>query len=282
MSVRKSTREIYDKHIKEYTNFYQARELGRMFQLQSLRCYVAHLHQEGKAYSSILGRMSALKYFCRLQGRDNDLDDHTLLMTIRGVRNVNSQHTSTRSLSQVISIKDLKNFSRITAVLFDTYRARLIQTAMVTAFSGFLGVSEYAKTKAGHTLLREDCRVGRSQVTIYLRSGKSDNNPVTIKLPAQKEKRVCPVDNLRRYLMIRPQSAAKELFVLSNGAPMGDSDVRNWLKKICNSLNKEPVSPHAFRIGGASWASVQGWTDSAIRAHGRWKSDAFLRYIRPL
>ena len=282
MSVRKSTREIYNRHLEEYVNFHQSNQLEGTFQLQSLRCYVAHLHQEGKAYSSILGRMSALKYYCRLNKQDNDLDDPTLLMTLRGVRNVTSHRTNTQGFSQVLSIRDLEKFNKIAAILFDPYRSRLIQATTVTAFFGFLRVSEYAKTKAGHTLQIEDCRVSKSQVTICIKSGKSDNNPVRIKLHAQKNKRVCPVNNLRRYLAVRPNSAAKELFVLSNGSPIGDNNVRGWLTKICNSLNRRPVSPHAFRIGGASWAAAQGWPDSVIRAHGRWKSDAFLRYIRPL
>ena len=226
--------------------------------------------------------MSALKYFCRLKGQKNDLDNPTLLMTLRGARNVTSLCTNNRSFSQVLSIRDLQKFNRIATTLFEPYRARLIQAIMVTAFFGFLRVSEYAKTKAGHTLLVEDCRVGRRQATLYIRTGKCDKNPVRIKLPAQKDKRVCPVSNLRRYLTVRPNSTARELFVLSDGSPIGDNNVRGWLAKICNSLNKEPFSPHALRIGGASWAAAQGWPDSIIRAHGRWKSDAFLRYIKPL
>ena len=34
-----------------------------------------------------------------------------------------------------------------------------------------------------------------------------------------------------------------------------------------------------LRRGGATWASLQGWSDSRIRAHGRWSSGAFKKYI---
>jgi len=37
---------------------------------------------------------------------------------------------------------------------------------------------------------------------------------------------------------------------------------------------------HSFRIGAASWAASKGMSDAQIRAFGRWKSNAFLRYIR--
>ena len=42
---------------------------------------------------------------------------------------------------------------------------------------------------------------------------------------------------------------------------------------------QDNVTPHALRRGGATWASLQGWSDSRIRAHGRWSSGAFKKYI---
>jgi hypothetical protein len=38
---------------------------------------------------------------------------------------------------------------------------------------------------------------------------------------------------------------------------------------------------HSGRIGGATALAAAGVADSAIMATGRWKSDAYLRYIRP-
>ena len=37
---------------------------------------------------------------------------------------------------------------------------------------------------------------------------------------------------------------------------------------------------HSFRIGAATWAAAKGFTDTQIRQLGRWKSNAFLNYIR--
>lgn len=37
---------------------------------------------------------------------------------------------------------------------------------------------------------------------------------------------------------------------------------------------------HSFRIGAASHAADRGLSDAQIRALGRWKSNAFQRYIR--
>ena len=40
------------------------------------------------------------------------------------------------------------------------------------------------------------------------------------------------------------------------------------------------VTAHSLRIGAATSAARHGYTDSQIKALGRWKSFSFLRYIR--
>ena len=49
--------------------------------------------------------------------------------------------------------------------------------------------------------------------------------------------------------------------------------------RYCN-LDVEGYKSHSFRIGAASWAAAKGMSDAQIRAFSRWKSNAFLRYIR--
>ena len=80
---------------------------------------------------------------------------------------------------------------------------------------------------------------------------------------------------------MRPKNETKEFFTLSDGQAITDVIVRKWLRILSDALHLKAINPHDMRIGGATWAASQGWPDSMIRAHGRWRSDAFLQYIRP-
>lgn len=49
--------------------------------------------------------------------------------------------------------------------------------------------------------------------------------------------------------------------------------------KYCG-LDPSRYKGHSFRIGAASHAAEGGMSDAQIRTLGRWKSNAFLKYIR--
>jgi len=46
-------------------------------------------------------------------------------------------------------------------------------------------------------------------------------------------------------------------------------------------MNAEGFSGHSFRSGAATTAATRGLPDSQIKQLGRWKSAAYLRYIKP-
>ena len=57
---------------------------------------------------------------------------------------------------------------------------------------------------------------------------------------------------------------------------------RTALKKALKELNLNPshFNTHSFRIGAATSAKQAGISDSHLKAMGRWRSDAYLKYIR--
>ena len=58
--------------------------------------------------------------------------------------------------------------------------------------------------------------------------------------------------------------------------------VSKMLGSVIRLRNLDPnrYKGHSFRIGAATYAAEQGVSDDKIRHSGRWKSDAFKKYIR--
>ena len=93
---------------------------------------------------------------------------------------------------------------------------------------------------------------------------------------------LCPVAETVHYVRIRGPSPGPFLR-FHDGSPLTKAAlvkrVREALTKL--GLDASCYAGQSFRIGAATTAACSGIEDSAIRSLGRWRSDAFLRYIRP-
>ncbi|CAC5391431.1 unnamed protein product [Mytilus coruscus] len=85
------------------------------------------------------------------------------------------------------------------------------------------------------------------------------------------------------YLKVRPYSVPTEpLFCSVDATPLHRPDFDRILHKCLAScgLDSSRYKGHSFRIGAATDAAERGLSDSQIRSMGRWKSNAFQKYIR--
>ena len=95
------------------------------------------------------------------------------------------------------------------------------------------------------------------------------------------EAHTCPVQALRHYLKVRGTTQGL-LFQYPSGMPVLRADFNNVLRRalVFNNISPSTFKGHSFRIGAATTAAALGLSDSQIRQLGRWKSDAFKKYIR--
>ena len=94
---------------------------------------------------------------------------------------------------------------------------------------------------------------------------------------------ISPVHALLDFITVRGY-ADGPFFLNSKGLAVTRARFDKVLKtslSYCN-LDTTRYKGHSFRIGAASLASDRGCTDSQIRMMGRWKSESFKKYIRPL
>ncbi|VDI01273.1 Hypothetical predicted protein [Mytilus galloprovincialis] len=85
------------------------------------------------------------------------------------------------------------------------------------------------------------------------------------------------------YLKVRPFSVPTEpLFCSVDATPLHRPVFDRILHKCLAScgLDSSRYKGHSFRIGAATYAAERGLSDSQIRSMGRWKSNAFQKYIR--
>ena len=121
-----------------------------------------------------------------------------------------------------------------------------------------------------------------SVISLHLRHSKTDPTYKGVKVYIGKTgDDLCPVSALLHYLTARG-SRPGPLFVCENGKPLTKlkfvEEVRAALTEA--NLPAGQYAGHSFRIGAATTAAAAGLEDSLIQTLGRWKSSAYLLYVR--
>ena len=121
-----------------------------------------------------------------------------------------------------------------------------------------------------------------STLSIRLKASKTDPSRKGITLYIGKvPSNICPVAAMLAYLLVRGQQVGP-LFQFKDGRPLTQHKfvvaVRDALKRA--GIRADKYADHSFRIGAATTAAARGIEDSIIKTLGRWKSLAYLEYIR--
>lgn len=249
------------------------------FSENSITQYIAYLQLSDKKHSTILSHLSALKFYCKTNGVDGTaLTTPRVAAALKGIQNLEASGPAKR---HGCTISQLKAMCKRAKVVYPDFEFRLVSAVFKIAFFGFLRVGEYSATAANHHLMVGDCSVVNNALMLRIPSSKTNRRPVTIKLVPCKDLSLCPVAAYKTYQKVRPKVTNRQLFLGADGKPLSALEVGRYLKELSSGDGSQALTSHAFRIGGATWASQAGWPDAAIRAHGRWSSDAFLLYIRP-
>ena len=135
-------------------------------------------------------------------------------------------------------------------------------------------------------LARGDLIITKNSALLIIKWSKTIQNRrdiVTLPLPCLGLSLLCPVAALNKMISHYPASDNDPLFILSRNTyniPLTDSIARKHLKYVSEVLNiSPPLTFHAFRRAGASWAFQNGVPLEFIKKHGTWKSDAIHTYL---
>lgn len=122
-----------------------------------------------------------------------------------------------------------------------------------------------------------------TRIQLKLSKSKTDvfRQGVTIHL-GRTDQKMCPVAALLAW-MIRRGNHPGPLFTFASGRPLTRPAFVTKFREALQDAGVDPqgFSGHSFRAGAATTAALKGVSDSHIKQLGRWKSAAYLRYIRP-
>lgn len=256
--------------------------------------YISFLANQGLAASSIKVYLSALRHKQISLGLPET--GHSampkLKMISNGISRAKSKVPGPRELQRLpITPYILRQIRTLWAPRAADPDTILLWAACTTAFFGFFRLGEILVPSDSsfdptvHLSLADiaiDRRENPSMVQIHLKVSKTDQERKGISVFIGKTgDDLCPVAAMASYLAIRG-NAQGPVFQYANARPLTKARFTDQIREALSTIGYDPKSyaGHSFRIGAASTAAERGIEDSAIKALGRWKSDAFQAYIK--
>ena len=233
--------------------------------------------------ATITSYTSALGYVHKLQGLEDPTSAFVVLQLLKACHKQGGCADTRLPIDKTL-------LRKLMAAVLQTerglYEQLLFQAMFALAFHAFLRVGEMTgrswKADNPHLLQLQQLQVSSGELVVTFSSYKHSKGGVfQLRVRGTAEAEICAVKAVRSYLMLRGLKPGP-LFVDRSGKAVVRADFDRALKKavIFNRIDPAHFKGHSFRIGAATAAAEAGIPDSQIREMGRWKSDAFKKYIR--
>ena len=180
-------------------------------------------------------------------------------------------------------------------------RRRALWLAATLAWHGALRVGEVLsrnpnKFDPTKDLLDEDLNINTMEtpngtkryITVNIRHPKEERLSSGVKIEIFETSGewawICPVRALIAYrAMTNHLTPNRPAILLESGACYTPADLNADLKFMLKDIidyTKNPVTSHSFRAGLATTMAAAKYSDAEIMTAGRWKSNAFLAYVK--
>ncbi len=254
---------------------------------RTLVLFTAHL-SGSVGYSTVRAYMSAVRHLHLSKGyADPFLAVPQLDLVFKGVKRLKPSGQDRRLPITPIVLRDIWEVVQRTPT---DYTNIMMWAACCLGYFAFLRCGEFTVNDPfdpGKHLEISDIAVDSyeipTMISVFLKQSKTDQDKSGIKLfLGRTNQDLCPVVAVLAYLGVRKVGSTTALFVQDGGNPLSRAALVAWLKSTLRvaGVDSSFFTGHSFRIGAASTAAAKGVEDSTIQALGRWKSDAFKRYIR--
>lgn len=277
-SLSEGTKSVYTKTMDNLRVFSEKNFPGVVWFPTSaniLVLFIVSLLDAGQAPTTVLSALSAIAYFHKLYS----LPDPTCHFIVKKIVLGASKLRPQCDLRAPITSAILLSLSNALLYVCDSSYERTMFNAMFSfMFHAFLRIGEV--TESVNNLLLSQVKIKNSSIYVkFLKFKHYNGRPITIIVISSVTN--CPVKAMSDYLSIRGSNPGP-LFVF----PCHKSIPGSFFTKRFNSclarcsLDPTMYKPHSFRIGAATNAFSNGATTESIQQMGRWKSQAFKKYIR--
>ena len=251
-----------------------------------LLAFMEYLHENSQSKSHIANYLSAIRAFHIIYALPTDpFKDERLSLFLKSIQI--SAHLNFKS-------QQLINIDMLQAIIHQSNSMEyplVFKALYLTCFFSFLRLSNILPHSVHsfdftRQLARGDF-ISHQQIGLLLikwsKTIQNCRDTVTLPLPFLGSSHLCPISALAAMIQAIPASPNDPLFILprkSGPTPLTDSVARKHLKTISLALAlTPPLTFHAFRKAGASWAFHNGVPLEFIKKHGTWKSDAIHTYL---
>ncbi|XP_067324594.1 integrase/recombinase xerD homolog [Anolis sagrei] len=289
MSLAPSSRKTYLKTIQEFMEFKQNYSLPNITPTpyEHIAKFCVYSKRRGLAPQTIRSKLAAIAYWLKAQGFPDHTNDFRLHKLLSGWAREHGRQPDDR---EPLTPNILKGLRQTWAqVCSSSYEQLLLHAAALIAFFAALRISELVpagKTdRSNKALLFSDVKLIDEGLQISIRSSKTDQRAkgAVVVLTYCNDEEICPVRAVTTFMANRG-AACGYFFIHKSGFPLTKYQFWTLTNKALKllGLQQHKFGTHSFRIGAASTAARLGYGAEKIKSLGRWKSDAYKGYVRPV
>lgn len=288
-SLQPSTVKQYQaiwNNVRSFMNKELARDVCLPLDANTLGLYITWLYSLELKASTIRTHVSAISFVHKMRC----LCDPTSVFYIRKLLKAVDRARPSYDRRLPISVSLLNGLLSVVQSCCDSsYEVVLYKAMMCTAYYACLRVGEIALSGNRENILninqvavsKSDGRMVSFEIT-FIDYKHSDGSFPKLQIREVLDKTFCPVKCLADYLSRRGKCSGA-LFVKSDNKLVLRNNFLMVLMRCFLLLHipSDNFNTHSFRIGRCTDLAIQGFSTEQLRQIGRWRSDAFMVYVRP-
>lgn len=235
--------------------------------IENMRGFLISKKKEGRTYNTLHGYISAFNNYFEQNLLPNLTKDIQFKNFKSGLRRVMQGNNCPKAklpfdVNWFNIIPQYFNLNQMDDRLFFFY--------MTLSFSGFLRISELLNLQKKDLELSNDNQI----LTLYIKNSKTDQfgrgcrtfiyNNETSWSPINFLDTIEKFNDDDYICHLKEHALRSHLIIILKQIGIPDAENYSW---------------HSFRRGGAYQCGLNGTPDYLIKAHGRWKSSAYIRYV---